>query len=721
MEFFEVAVEAGKRWKNRSRMREPKLEKIRTGRAIEAESPERIQMRLSRLADNSRKASAAIERALERPARSALVESIGLERVIGRSDFLDINFIELALAVARFVGRINIRNAQGRSIGYGTGFMVSPRLLMTNNHVLPAAASAQYSLVEFDFQNDRVGRPLPVVGFRLEPGTFFMTSEELDFTLVAVSEISSGGIALQRYGWTRLIADQGKALLGEPLNIIQHPRGEAKQIVLRSNELVDLFDQYAHYVADTEPGSSGSPVYNDQWELVALHHSGVPKTDSQGAYIAKDGSVWTPGMDPDALAWVANEGIRVSSLMAHIGRQSLDGVQAQLRDDLLNLEPPTPLESAAAGQAAGAVSAGRQFSMAGGAGAGAAAGSGPVCSGNAASWIIPLQVTVQLGCPPLGEPLALPPAPPSAAPAVPVSPVGPVGLVQRQAADPELRAALAELDEAATRPYYDATKDDGDRDAYYDTIDPSMPGDALYSALHALLTKTHKRPLAYKPARHLYPWIDLQPPGDARDIVSIYSGKRFSARELIETDFEIEKARLALRESLRRPGLSGQESAFDEAALEAALPFNCEHVVPQSWFAKREPMRGDLHHLFACEVGCNSFRSNIPYFDFLDFEEVVRSDCGKREEGKFEPGKGKGPVARATLYFLLRYPKEINRTSKEYTEERIETLLAWHAAHPVSEYERHRNAAIHEKQGNRNPLIDFPQWSTQIDFTRGLG
>ena len=29
--------------------------------------------------------------------------------------------------------------------------------------------------------------------------------------------------------------------------------------------------------------------------------------------------------------------------------------------------------------------------------------------------------------------------------------------------------------------------------------------------------------------------------------------------------------------------------------------FNCEHVVPQSWFDKKEPMRGDLHHLFACD------------------------------------------------------------------------------------------------------------------------
>ena len=28
------------------------------------------------------------------------------------------------------------------------------------------------------------------------------------------------------------------------------------------------------YLADTQPGSSGSPVLNRHWEVVALHHSG---------------------------------------------------------------------------------------------------------------------------------------------------------------------------------------------------------------------------------------------------------------------------------------------------------------------------------------------------------------------------------------------------------------------------------------------------------------
>ena len=38
----------------------------------------------------------------------------------------------------------------------------------------------------------------------------------------------------------------------------------------------------------------------------------------------------------------------------------------------------------------------------------------------------------------------------------------------------------------------------------------------------------------------------------------------------------------------------------------------------------------------------------------------------------------------------------------------IATLLQWHEAEPVSEYER---------QGNRNPFIDHPEWAPRIDFS----
>ena len=713
MEFFDIAAEAAQRWSSRSSVRVPRVDKIRAGRGMEVESPERIQLRFNRLSEYSRKSQLSTLRQGGAAPAGQLVETIGLERVIGRPDFLDMNFVELALAVGRFVGRIVIRTAQGRAIGYGTGFMVSPSLLMTNHHVLEDVATAQNSQVEFDFQNDRYGRPLPIAGFRLDPATFFLTSAALDFSLVAVSELAANGAPLQRYGWSRLVGDQGKALLGEPLNIIQHPRGEAKQIVLRSNELVDLFDQYAHYVTDTEPGSSGSPVYNDQWELVALHHSGIPKKDDKGNFIAKDGSIWTSGMDPDNLDWVANEGIRVSSLVDYIGRQPFTGRQAKLRDDLLNLEPPAPLEAAVAGQVGAAGGASNTVQ-----GSGPSIGA-PIVAGASDSWTIPLTVTVQLGSGAAGQPVAIAPAP-TPAPTSVVLPTS-ASTPGPSSSSPELQRALAELENAKTREYYDAEDDQRSCKMYYDGLVLADDLGENYEQLAKLLESTHKNRLSYNPAQQLYPWVDLHQAGDQQNIVSIYSGKTFSAKELIETDFAIMEARRAMRESFKRPALPGQESSFDEDALEAAMPYNCEHVVPQSWFMKKEPMRGDLHHLFGCESGCNSFRGNTPYFDFTDFGEVVREDCGKRETGRFEPSSGKGAVARATLYFLLRYPGQINSSMTEYTRDRIAMLLNWHATNEVTEYERHRNAAIFEKQGNRNPLIDFPKIASRIDFEKGLG
>jgi endonuclease I len=283
---------------------------------------------------------------------------------------------------------------------------------------------------------------------------------------------------------------------------------------------------------------------------------------------------------------------------------------------------------------------------------------------------------------------------------------------------PELARALAELEDARTRPYYDAQADGPSLDLYYRDLDADADPAALFQGLHALLQRTHTTELRYKPSLHVYPWVDLRP-GSVPSIRSIYSDKGFDPRELIEADFRLDAERERLQEMLKREGTMALESALD--LLEASLPYNCEHVVPQSWFFKREPMRGDLHHLFACESRCNSFRRNTPYFDFPEFQEAIRDECGKSEAEGFEPFAGKGAVARATLYFLLRYPGEIDDSAKEYTESDLATLLDWHRRQPVDEYERHRNAAIFEKQGNRNPLIDHPEWAERIEFAAGLG
>src|SRR5207248_1190657 len=83
----------------------------------------------------------------------------------------------------------------------------------------------------------------------------------------------------------------------------------------------------------TAPGSSGSPVFNDQWQVVALHHSGVPATDEQGRSLTVDGRVWTPDMPESSLKWKANEGVRVSVMVDAL--RSL-GARSALVQELLD-------------------------------------------------------------------------------------------------------------------------------------------------------------------------------------------------------------------------------------------------------------------------------------------------------------------------------------------------------------------------------------------------
>lgn len=278
----------------------------------------------------------------------------------------------------------------------------------------------------------------------------------------------------------------------------------------------------------------------------------------------------------------------------------------------------------------------------------------------------------------------------------------------------EVDEALAQLATAREEPYYDETADRTASERYYTGLD-AVEGEPLRAALAELLGRTHAPRPSYKPMQWVYPRVDLHPDGVLR---SIYSGKTFAAEEVIAADAEIERARTErmLEFNLRQTALGPSELRAEAAAIEEALPFNCEHVVPQSWFGEDEPMRGDIHHLFACETGCNSFRGNFPYFDFHDPQEAFRDDCGRCEEVGFEPGAGKGPVARATLYFLLRYPGVIGDGDREISPERLEELLGWHERDPVSEYERHRNFVTATLQGNRNPLIDHPDWARRIDF-----
>lgn len=257
-----------------------------------------------------------------------------LERVIGFANELQaVNFLARGTRAAAAVARIS-RCDRGREIPVGTGSLVSPQLLLTNNHVLPTPAAAASVVVEFRAESGIDNVPDPTARYRLVPEDFFVTDEHLDYTLVRVAPGPDGVAAGVMFGWNPLIAEPGKIVVGEAMNIVGHPMGRLKEISIRNNRLDLQLDEFLHYSSDTEPGNSGSPVFNDQWEIVALHHSGVPKKDDGGRILRKDGTPWRPGDGEDTIDWIANEGVRVSVLLRHLGAGHYDAARRALLDEL---------------------------------------------------------------------------------------------------------------------------------------------------------------------------------------------------------------------------------------------------------------------------------------------------------------------------------------------------------------------------------------------------
>jgi len=254
----------------------------------------------------------------------------GLEKMVGSTlDYVPIAYLDLARMAANSVGRVV---TDGRREAVGTGTMVSTRLLLTNNHVTPDAATAGRQLVQFDYELQVDGVPKAPTEFRLDPSAFFWTSpdKELDATLVAVGPPLAGTRTAASFGMSSLTAAQDKHAEGDFVTIVQHPQGDFKQVALRENRVIGRgkAGTTLHYQGDTLPGSSGSPVFNDQFELVALHHAGGGRNEK----VLEDGRPV-----PDE----SNEGIRISAIVATL-RERLDEQSEPHRSLLAEaLDPPS--------------------------------------------------------------------------------------------------------------------------------------------------------------------------------------------------------------------------------------------------------------------------------------------------------------------------------------------------------------------------------------------
>lgn len=162
--------------------------------------------------------------------------------------------------------------------------------------------------------------------------------------------------------------------------------------------------------------------------------------------------------------------------------------------------------------------------------------------------------------------------------------------------------------------------------------------------------------------------------------------------------------------------------------------YNREHIVPQSAFNSASPMQNDIHHVIPSDGFVNGARGSIPFGEVDPFDINFESENGSLRgtssiagySGQvFEPiDEFKGDIARAILYFAVRYEDDVDTYSFEMfngTEDQvfetwaIDMLLDWHNnVDPVDQREIERNNAAYNYQSNANPFVTHPEYANLI-------
>ncbi|MEH6847839.1 MULTISPECIES: trypsin-like serine peptidase [Bacillus cereus group] len=199
-----------------------------------------------------------------------------LEEVILRNNLRHVSILQRALELTGAVARILLSPLPNGDIPVGTGFLIDKDLLLTNNHVFPTKESTYEASIQFNYQRDLANNLLPIDEYMCDTDTLFITNPELDYTLVKLHNNPGA-----KWGFIG-VPDETMISEGEDVFIIQHPGGSEKMVSLSENMVTAVVENKVQYLTDTVGGSSGSPVFNDRWELVALHHAAI--TDGSGQF-----------------------------------------------------------------------------------------------------------------------------------------------------------------------------------------------------------------------------------------------------------------------------------------------------------------------------------------------------------------------------------------------------------------------------------------------------
>lgn len=240
------------------------------------------------------------------------------------------------------VCRIEIA-AQGGGTIYGTGFLVAPDLVMTNWHVVqcilaeedsdlsytgPRASAADLTC-RFDYKVLTNGLKSDGTTFKLAQNWRVALSpnnppgrdprpDELDCAIIRLSKAAGNlpvgdaagqGIPGDPRGWIKLPASGATPhdfKARSPIFIIQHPAGDPIKLALetRAVQSVSADRTRVKYETSTERGSSGSPCFDQNWNLIALHHSGDPD------FAPEHAPTYNQGIPVDAItSYLAARGI----------------------------------------------------------------------------------------------------------------------------------------------------------------------------------------------------------------------------------------------------------------------------------------------------------------------------------------------------------------------------------------------------------------------------
>lgn len=238
----------------------------------------------------------------ESAAAGAALEAMkgeGLEAVFGTDMMVTLDWYKKGLVKCNSLARIE--ELDGKP--HGTGWLVNAGdffpdrndvLLLTNEHVISTDKQHQVAILP---QDARANFQALGEVFKIKEIVWSSSYKELDATFVTIEEQPKAG-PLELHSTAMEMTKPPK--VPPRMYIIGFPAGRNLELSLQDNSLMACNEKLLHYRTPTQPGSSGSPVFEPKdWRVVGLHHKGLKKM---------------PRIDGEAGTYEANEGIAIPAL-----------------------------------------------------------------------------------------------------------------------------------------------------------------------------------------------------------------------------------------------------------------------------------------------------------------------------------------------------------------------------------------------------------------------